>query len=206
VKRILLAALALAGCTVTEPSRPDPYDFRLQPDNVVFHWPAERLPVQYYAQSIDPLRQYVQAGLDLWQSQFLYGEFSGELTNDSAHADVVVVLQGGPPPAATLTNDPPVNACDGSTSASLADSSHLAGAIRIQVRWFSGFQASDIANCLARVTAHELGHSLGLLEHSPQNTDLMFAVPIVREPSDRDRSTVLSLYHTRSDILPAPRP
>jgi len=206
VKRILAAALALAACTVTEPDRPTPYSFRLQPENVAFHWPADRLPVQYFAQSIGPLRDYAQSGLDLWQSQFLYGEFSGELTSDSAHADVVIVLQGGTPPTSGLTNDPPVNACDGSTSASLADATHLSGAIQIRVRWFPGFQPADIANCLSRVTAHEIGHSLGLLEHSPQNTDLMFAVPAVREPSPRDRSTVETLYHTPSDLLPAPVP
>ena len=134
MKKTLLATLAFAACTVTEPGRPAPYSFRLQPDNPAFHWPAERLPVQYFVQAVGSLPEYVQSGLDLWQSQFLYGEFAGELTNDSAHADVVVLLEGGTPPSSALTADPPVNACDGSTSASLADPSHLSGAIQVRVR------------------------------------------------------------------------
>ncbi len=206
--RILaLATLGLlAGCEVTAPNRSDFYAFQLQPENVVFSWPADRLPVTYFAQSIGALPDYVRSGLDLWESQFLYGEFEGALTTDSAHADVQVTLEGGAPPAAALTSDPPVIACDGSTSAFLGSGQQLAGPILIHIRWFSGFTPADVANCLSRITAHEIGHSLGLFQHSTRATDLMFGVPAVREPSSRDRTTVEILYHTQPGLRPADRP
>jgi hypothetical protein len=203
-----IAAAALSGltaCEVTAPNRSDFYSFRLQPENLAFSWPAERLPVRYFAQTLGPLPDYVRDALRMWNGQFLYGEFEGQLTGDSAHADVWVMLDGGVPPGAALTNDPPTNVCDGSTSANLASSAQLAGPMLIRVRWFSGFPATDVANCLARVTAHEIGHSLGLFEHSTRPTDLMFGVPAVREPSPRDRSTVEILYHTKTDLRPADR-
>jgi predicted Zn-dependent protease len=74
------------------------------------------------------------------------------------------------------------------------------------VRWFAGFTPTDIANCLARVTAHEIGHSIGLFQHSNNPGDLMFGVPAVRAPSPRDRSTAQVLYHTKATLVPAPRP
>jgi hypothetical protein len=201
----LCVALVLA-CDVTSPDRSDSYGFRLLPENTVFRWPAERLPVRYFASPVGALPDYVRSGLLAWESQFLYGEFDGEVTTDSAGADVRVVIEGGTPPAATLTNDPAVSACDGVTSATLADATHLAAPLVIRVRWFPSFAARDVANCLSRVTAHEIGHSMGLLQHSNDPADLMFGVPAVRDPSARDRSTAELLYHTAPDLQPAPRP
>jgi len=196
----------LAACTVTAPDRADTYGFRLQPENVVFSWPAQRRPVKYFAQSAGALPDYVGAGIALWEGQFLYGEFEGELTTDSAAADVWVVLEGGVPPSAALTNALPVQSCSGSTNATLRDSTHLAGPMLIRIRWFPGFAAADVANCLSRVAAHEVGHSLGLFQHSTDPTDLMYGVPAVREPSSRDRRTVEVLYHTPRNLSPADRP
>jgi predicted Zn-dependent protease len=43
---------------------------------------------------------------------------------------------------------------------------------------------------------HEIGHTLGLLQHSTEPTDLMAAQPTARAPSTRDRMTAEVLYHT----------
>src|SRR4029079_4693753 len=42
---VTVTLLLLAGCDVTAPDRTDFYNFRLQPENAVFSWPADRLPV-----------------------------------------------------------------------------------------------------------------------------------------------------------------
>ncbi|MBI4420751.1 MAG: matrixin family metalloprotease [Gemmatimonadetes bacterium] len=173
---------------------------------MVFHWPADRLPVRFYAQPIGALPDYVRDGLAGWEAQFLYGEFTGVVSTDSLSADVRVTLDGGVPPAAPLTTAPPIDACDGRTTVNVTETDLLVSPVLVRVRWFPGFPASDVANCLARVTAHELGHALGLLQHSDRPTDLMFGVPAVREPSARDRATVQLLYHTKADIQPASRP
>ncbi|MBI4502562.1 MAG: matrixin family metalloprotease [Gemmatimonadetes bacterium] len=198
--------LLAAGCDVTAPDRTDTYGFRLQPENVVFNWPLERRPVRYFAQAIGALPEYVRDGLTIWEAQLLYGEFEGVLTTDSAGADIRVVLEGGVPPVSPLISAPAVQACTGSTSATLASATKLAGPMLIQVRWFPGFTPADVVNCISRVTRHEIGHSLGLFQHSSNPADLMYGVPSVREPSTRDRSTVQVLYHTAANLTPADRP
>jgi predicted Zn-dependent protease len=56
-----------------------------------------------------------------------------------------------------------------------------------------------------RIAAHEVGHTLGLLIHSPATTDLMYGTPSTATPTDRDRNTAQVLYHTPATIAPPPR-
>jgi predicted Zn-dependent protease len=52
---------------------------------------------------------------------------------------------------------------------------------------------------------HELGHALGLLQHSPSSFDIMNQNPTVTFPSSRDRNTVEILYHSPATVVPPPR-
>lgn len=203
---LLLALLAGTGCELAPPVRPAGYDFRSQPDNLVFHWPAERMPVRYWVEAKGALPDYVDDGIRQWKAQFLYGEFDGARVGDSASADVRVFLQGNAPPSALLTGAPAVDACTGQTTITVGTDNRVTLPINVTVRWFAGFTAEQVANCLARVTTHEVGHSLGLLQHSDQATDLMFGAPFgsvqVRGPSPRDRASAQRLYHTTADVRP----
>lgn len=202
---LVLATLAAGACELTPPVRPNGYEFRSQPDNLVFHWPAERMPVRYWVEAKGALPDYVDEGIRQWEAQFLYGEFDGRVA-DSATADVRVFLPGNAPPSASLTDAPPADACSGQTTIVVGTNNRLTVPISITLQWFAGFTAEHVANCLARVTTHEVGHSLGLLRHSDQATDLMFGAPFgnvqVRAPSQRDRASVQNLYHTTPDLRP----
>jgi predicted Zn-dependent protease len=202
----LLAAAVVSGCAVTAPDRTGAYEFRSQPGDLVFHWPGAALPVTYHAQAVGSLPEYVDRAVALWQAQFLYGEFHGVRVADTAGAVVRVELEGGAPPAAALTDVPVVPACEGRTNIPADDENRLTGPIVINLRWFGTYSAEDVANCLAAITAHEIGHSLGLLRHSDDPGDLMYGAPFgfpeVGQPSARDRAAVQELYHTEPDIRP----
>ncbi len=73
----------------------------------------------------------------------------------------------------------------------------------VTIDWFdAGASASDVVNCVARVTTHEVGHVLGLFAHSPTATDLMYFAVTAREPSARDAATMQELYHLPTEIQP----
>ncbi len=211
-----LSVLALAvvlGCdSPSVPLRTDTYAFRIVDSELVFHWPIDRIPVRYYAEPVGAIPEFVQAGIDLWESQFLYGEFRGRVVQDSSAADVIVLLDGDAPPTGELTDDPPVSTCSGETRVPAIvgeeGALQLSDKLRVTLQWFPHMDAAAIANCLARVTAHELGHTLGLFaaDHAgTETTDLMFSPPSVRRASERDRATVEILYHLPADIRPAER-
>ena len=211
MKRLLLigtAALALACFEPMVPNHDPTYPFADQFGDV-FHWPENRLPVRFYAEPRGNLRALLTAAVDAWQRQFLYGEFSGTLVNDSTAADVIVRWADSVPPDAPPDNGPPVKACGGVTQGVLDSSgTAFAGPFETQIQILTGtvFTAGQVQACVARTTIHEMGHALGLLQESPDSLrDIMATTPKVNQPSDGDRRTVEALYHTPATLGPPPR-
>jgi predicted Zn-dependent protease len=205
---LLAGAVLIAACEpMTAPVRPTPYDFRLAKSDSVFHWPESALPVRFYAEPIGRVPEDVMEGLRQWQRQFLYGELSWTLVPDSADADVVVRMASPEPPDAEPTDDTFRFVCEGLTilPARVTDEEgrmRFSARIEVYLNWFPRSDPTDVANCLRVITAHEIGHTLGIFGHSERPEDLMYPQPSVRLPSSRDRSTVQTLYHLPTDILP----
>jgi len=200
----LLAVVTLSGCeTAAAPERRAAYDFDLQGTGQVFHWTADRLPVRYWiSPDAGVVADFAREGIQRWSNQFLYGEFRGVVVEDSTQADVLVRVRPSTPPDGTPTNDPPeLGACDGVTSNEVFDG-RLTGPFRVQINWDVRYGDVDVVNCLERVAVHEIGHTIGIFGHSPNEFDLMNPTPRVGTPSDADRATVEVLYHTPSSVRP----
>jgi len=205
-------ALAATGCEPTTPVRDCSgciYDFAdtTPPDTLVFHWPASRMPVRFYADPRGAMPALVSLSIAAWQAQFLYGEFRGVQATDSTRADIIVQWEAGVPPDVTPDPGAPVAACDGATTnptAVFTDSSANVLHVTLSPRG-GAFTDAQVAACLRRVVIHEVGHALGLLKHSPFPLDIMNPTPIVTLPSSVDRRTVEVLYHTPATVVPPPR-
>lgn len=197
------AALALGCSEIATPVRAPRYVFDIGGD--VFHWPGDRLPVRYFADPRGAMPSLVREGLTTWEIQFLYGEFRGVLVADSTAADVIVRWQDSVPPDVPPDTAGALGACDGVTTYQIDTTSTMEGPIHVALLLRPGFTTAQIAACVHRLVAHELGHTLGILTHSPAPTDLMFDTPGTQIPTHRDRNTVQVLYHTTSTIEPPPR-
>lgn len=205
----LVLVLVALGCeSLTAPTRTATYPLDLSGSGLTFSWPIERLPVRFYVPpDAGPTARFVSDGIVAWERQLLYGEFRGIVSTDSSTADVIVRVVGGAPPDVPLTDAAPVlNACGGRTGVdSLAGDQTIIGPLRMRIDWSEDADPADVANCLARVVTHEIGHSLGLFAHSADAIDIMNANPRVRTPSTNDRIALQILYHTPSDIRPPER-
>jgi predicted Zn-dependent protease len=204
------AALAAACNGPAAPARPSIYSYAdtVAGTPLVFHWPADRLPVRYYARPEGSLPERTRVAIAQWEAQFLYGEFSGVLVSDSNDADVVIAFESGPPPPGEADTTSTVTACQGVTSPVLDASNRLERPLRVTLQWFSGHTPEIIAACLNRLVSHEVGHTLGLFNEAHAGadvTELMNEFPRVYGPAARDRATVEVLYHTTPTISPPPR-
>jgi hypothetical protein len=176
--------------------------------SLVFHWPANRMPVRFYAEPRGDLPTDVLAGLTTWVNGFRCREASFQLVADSTAADVIVrqvpVLLPAAPRAFTLAADS-VGACGGRTDGTFDSTLTLTGPIRSYIVPINVSDSVALAGCFRMVTTHEIGHALGLLAHSTDPTDMMYTTPRRSSLSPDDRYTLQTLYHRTPTIRPAPR-
>jgi hypothetical protein len=176
----------------------------------LFHWPADRLPVRFWADRRGNMESLVRRAVRTWEDQFLYGEFRGILVGDSSDADVIVRWTDSVPPDVPPDTGTPVFACGGVTIFDY--DSALLGPVHVSLTVFtqgSPATPSQMQACMRRVSTHEIGHALGMGfpsgRHSPFPEDVMYGAPIVDFPSRFDRRSAELLYHLDPTIGPPPR-
>lgn len=210
----LAAVAALVSCTdIGTPARPVPYESRLfiafdslgQPavDSLRFHWPRASMPVRYWVEDSLDAPAHVRAAITAWKEAFLYQELDAAVVSDSNSADVIVrVLVPPPKPApSALRMASMLPECEGATDVdTVATRQEFLLPVRVYLN--PKFQAPGLDACIAVTAIHELGHSLGLFQHSGDPADIMFSDPQATGLSDRDISTIEALYHRESDMVP----
>ena len=202
----VLLALATSCGDSTSPLRADAYEWRFfEPngdggiDTLSFAWPGSAQPLRIWAQDTLDLPAHAANGIAAWEAQFLYGEFRGEVVPDSNDADIIIVA--GLAPAKVRLLHSMARECEGGTDVPLDPTTLILTPpfhIFIDPRFVEG--TPGLERCLDLTTAHELGHALGIFQHSPDPDDLMYSDPIVTAPSARDRNTVERAYHTPTTI------
>ena len=205
------AALASLACgDIGAPVRGDLYEWRLEApsvpgpgvDTLSFHWGREELPVRVWVEDAFGLPTHMARAIEVWESVFLYGEFDATLVSDSATADVIV--RGGTPDGKlrrVRLHSALAPECAGVTD---LDIDVAARELRLPVRVFVDPRSlpddPGIEPCLALTSIHELGHALGIFNHSEDPEDIMYVDPEVDLPSDRDKRTAEAAYHTPSNL------
>lgn len=219
MKKLLIALCALtAACdspTVPERFLRDVYDFRLlTPTPQIMRWPIGTTVSVFVTPDTSTartafLRDAVTHAARVWNDAALYGEVQIAQTDDIGNADVVVQYTPATSPV-ELANCPPGGGMAYTTFCLTTDREHLTsfpltggGPSRVKFVVTVRASAAPDAASVRRLVTHELGHVLGIAQHSPRETDLMHASASNRDaPSPADRATLQVLYHTLPDITP----
>jgi predicted Zn-dependent protease len=206
-------AAAIACSDIVSPNRVQRYDWRLVlnydsaattfVDTLSYHWPRSSLPVRIWVEDQNDIPARVREGIALWKDAFLYGEWDGKIVSDSNTADVLIRTVLPPPEVqGNVHMNAMAASCEGATDVDTVASRHE---LRLPVRVYIIATlpgAPDIHDCLQAVAAHELGHSLGLFQHSTDSLDLMYSFPTRNFLTDRDLGTAYNAYHFQSDMVP----
>jgi len=218
MKRIISLLLLIGGCeTPTVPDRiaRDVYRYELAtPELRVMRWPVGKIVNVFIVEHADAqrtraLQNALANAVAVWNSAVLFGEVQLRETRDVAEADALLNFSGTPLPV-SVSECPPGGSAAYTTFCLTDDEQHLkpfpmpgnnAGRVKfiVTVRTVDPLEPAAVT----RLVAHEMGHVLGLSQHSPLSTDLMHELAAVApRPTARDRATLQALYHTEAEITP----
>jgi predicted Zn-dependent protease len=205
-RSIALAALLAATLSCSEAAAPDRglvYEWRLfvqgdsvgQTDTLSFHWPKEMLPVRIWVEDSLDMPTHITDAIASWKDAYLYGEYDAVLVQDSSSADVIVRVLTPPDGGGTSAG------CVGETAIDTAATRHQL-LLPVHMYLAPRYQNVDLSECFEVTALHELGHSIGLFQHSPNPADIMYYQPDVQVLSSRDVNTVQTLAHWPANMVP----
>ncbi|MEZ4411405.1 MAG: hypothetical protein R2910_00285 [Gemmatimonadales bacterium] len=206
----LLAMAALSCSEATAPTRAPNYEWRLfgpelGTDTLSFHWPASMLPVKIWVEDSLDMPARVQEAISAWKTVFLYGEYDAVLVTDSSSADVVVRVTTLPAkaPATVARLNTLFPGCEGLTA---IDTAATRFELQLPVRMYLTPRydptQTDLTECFRITARHELGHSLGLFQHTSDTLDIMYGQPEATAFSERDINTAQLLSHWPANLIP----
>ncbi|MGI8499336.1 MAG: hypothetical protein ACR2OG_17325 [Gemmatimonadaceae bacterium] len=177
-----------------------------------YHWPLGAT-IRVFVDTVRTpptadLMGQVQRAISVWRGTIAYREFVLAPVGAVADADVVMQFRGATP-LVTVPSD-----CGGGSGGGVTIfcTEGLTDVIAI-LPFTSGAGGShvkmlvlireDIAASPALfpiIVTHEIGHVLGIGQHSPSPSDLMYGAPVVAVPSAADIRTLHYVLHRTSDF------
>jgi hypothetical protein len=228
MKKLILTAAAaplLLSSACTAPTMPghglnDVYDFRLETTpRAVLRWPVGTTIRVHVAGGTGDrasiLETATDRGVRAWNEEALYGEYRLVRTADITDADVVLRWSDDLAPVDTEGCEPLI--VRAVTTFCLTDPDVTRARLRVfpllpphqdadsRVRMLVTILGTQslLPERVDRLVAHELGHVLGIGQHSLDARDLMYGgEPGRADPSLRDVASTRVMYHTRADITP----
>ncbi len=211
IKSLLLLAAVVAGLACGESTAPLPpaaWEWRLQVpfdsagpriDTLNFHWPRAALPVRIWVENNQSLPTRVQEGITLWRNVLGSRDWNATIVPDSTQADIIVRLLPADAFQA-VRHSPPQLVCEGSTTVDTA-ATRFELRLPMRVNLYPTIPGPNVDSCLHSAAAHELGHTLGIFQHSPDPADLMYLSATAAGPTARDAATARRAYATASDVV-----
>jgi len=221
-KRAFVATIAAALCAGCElpnvPLEGPAYEPSLFVDfetRLIYHWPLGRT-ISIYAgdggvTGDRDLRAAITAGAAGWMDAIYYREFDIRLVDSPGAADVTFHFDTVPPVVDTdgcegvlLGAGGVTYFCVDEALTTILPLPFVESSSRSRVK-FDVTISSDPVRIPTRerffaIVAHEIGHVLGIANHSNDPNDLMFPAPRVGDPSSRDAQTLRWLLHQPSDL------
>ncbi len=209
-----LFALSLSCSEATAPGHAPVYEWRLvvdtgplTADTFSFHWPENMLPVRIWVEDSLDMPARISEGIAAWRGAYLYGEYDAEVVSDSTNADVIVRVADIPPkaPGAVGRFHAMVPGCEAVTEFDI-DTAATPAELHLPVRMYIAPRYDpelvDLTECFRIIARHELGHSLGIFQHTGDSLDIMFSDPVAQGLSARDVNTAQYLAHWPSNLTP----
>lgn len=218
---LLLGLFAVAACdpAIVPPKlASEIYDFRLPTaPPMVLRWPSGSTVRVFVAGGPQPARasllaDALETGSRIWNERAFYAEYRLERAASLRDAHVVLRWSDETPPVETSQCSPAIARAVTTFCIETAENRLRAfpllppdDASASRVRMIVTILGTESAQpeSVIRLVAHELGHVLGLAQHSLNAQDLMYSGDLQRAAlSVRDAATIQILYHTQPDIVP----